>query len=39
MAFELLSDNETARMIYKKIVNHYSSSPEAKVAKEKLGKL
>lgn len=39
MAFEQLADSETARMIYKKIVNHYGSSPEAKIAKEKLGSL
>jgi TolA-binding protein len=39
MAFEQLADTETAKMIYKKIVNHYGSSPEAKIAKEKLGSL
>jgi len=39
MAFEQLADTETAKMIYKKIVSVYSTSPEAKIAKEKLGSL
>lgn len=38
-AFEQLSDNETARMIYKKILSSYGSSPEAAEAKKKISSL
>ena len=39
VAFEQLSDKETARVIYKKIIKQHGSSPEAEKAKEKLSKL
>lgn len=39
MAFEKLADNDTAKVIYKKLVKKYSSSPEAAIAQQKLGKL
>lgn len=39
MAFEKLSDNETAKIIYKKIANSYSSSPEAKTAQQRAANL
>ncbi len=39
MAFEKLSDNETAKIIYKKISSSYSSSPEAKTAKQRSANL
>ncbi len=35
MAFEKLSDNETAKIIYKKINTSYGSSPEAITAKQR----
>ena len=38
-AFEKLSDKETARVIYKKILKRHGTSPEAEKAKEKLSKL
>ncbi len=39
MAFEKLADKDTAKVIYKKLLKKYSSSPEAATAQEKLGKL
>lgn len=39
MAFEQLSDKETAKIIYQKIVSSYGSSPEAQQAKAKLSSL
>ena len=35
MSFEKLSDNETAGIIYKKIMSSYASSPEATTARER----
>jgi len=39
MAFEKLADKETAKVIYKKLLKKYSSSPQAEQAQEKLSKL
>jgi len=39
MAFEQLADVETAKTIYKKLIDKYPDSPEAKTAQERLGKL
>ena len=39
MSFEKLTDNETAKIIYKKLISDHGSSPEAAQAKERLGKL
>ena len=39
IAFEKLSDKETAKVIYKKILKQHGSSPEAGTAQEKLNKL
>jgi tol-pal system protein YbgF len=39
MAFESLSDKETAKIIYKKIISAYGSSPEAATAKQRSGSL
>ncbi len=39
MAFEQLSDKETAKILYQKIMSSYSSSPEAAQAKSKLSAL
>lgn len=39
IAFEKLSDKETARVIYKKIIKQHEASPEAEKAKDKLSKL
>ncbi len=39
MAFEQLSDKDTAKIIYQKIINSYGSSPEAAQAKTKLSAL
>lgn len=39
MAFEKLADKDTAKVIYKKLVKKYSTSPEAAVAQQKLDKL
>ena len=39
MAFEKLADKDTAKVIYKKLLKKYSSSPEAASAQEKLSKL
>ena len=39
MAFEKLSDKETAKVIYKKLVKKHGSSSEASKAQERLGKL
>jgi len=39
MAFEQLSDKDTAKIIYQKIINTYGSSPEAGQAKSKLSSL
>jgi tol-pal system protein YbgF len=36
IAFEKLADKETAKVIYKKLLKKYSSSPEAKIAQKKL---
>lgn len=38
-AFEKLADKDTAKVIYKKLLKKYSSSPEATIAQEKLSKL
>jgi tol-pal system protein YbgF len=39
MAFEQLSDKDTAKILYQKIVTSYGSSPEAQQAKSKLSSL
>jgi tol-pal system protein YbgF len=39
MAFEKLADKDTAKVIYKKLLKKYGSSPEAATAQEKLSKL
>jgi len=39
MAFENLTDKETAKVIYKKLVKRHGSSPEAAKAQERLKKL
>ncbi|MBW1636618.1 MAG: tetratricopeptide repeat protein [Deltaproteobacteria bacterium] len=39
ISFEKLSDKQTAKVIYKKILKQHGSSPEAGTAKEKLDKL
>ncbi len=39
MAFEKLADKDTAKVIYKKLLKKYASSPEASTAQEQLGKL
>ena len=39
MSFENLSDNETAKIIYKKITSSYSNSPEAVTARERSSKI
>ena len=39
MAFEQLTDNETAKIIYKKLIGDHAGSKEAQEAKERLGKL
>jgi len=39
VAFEKLSDKQTAKVIYKKIIKQHGSSPEAEKAREKLSKL
>lgn len=39
MSFEKLTDHETAKMIYKKLISTYSGSKEAKEAQSKLDKL
>jgi len=39
MAFEKLTDNETAKIIYKKLLSDYPGSSEAAQAKERLNKL
>ena len=39
MSFEKLTDHETAKIIYKKLISDHGSSPEAAQAKERLGKL
>lgn len=39
MAFEQLSDKDTAKILYQKIINSYGSSPEAQQAKSKLSSL
>jgi tol-pal system protein YbgF len=39
MAFESLSDKDTAKIIYKKIITSYGSSPEAATAKQRSGSL
>ncbi len=38
MAFERLSDKDTAKVIYKKILKKHGSSPEAIIAQERLSK-
>lgn len=38
-AFEQLSDNDTAKIIYKKITASYSSTPEAEIAKKRMASL
>jgi TolA-binding protein len=38
-AFEQLSDNETARIIYKKVTTSYGTTPEAKIAKKRMSSL
>lgn len=37
MAFEKLNDNDTAKILYKKLVATYKDSPEAQQAQQKLG--
>jgi TolA-binding protein len=39
MAFEKLTDNETAKIIYKKLLNDHPASSEASQAKDRLKKL
>ena len=39
MSFEKLTDHETAKIIYKKLINDHGGSAEAAQAKERLGKL
>ncbi|MGI6657513.1 MAG: tetratricopeptide repeat protein [Desulfobulbus sp.] len=39
MSFEKLTDNETAKIIYKKLINDYGSSQEARQAKDRLDRL
>ncbi len=39
MSFEQLTDHETAKIIYKKLIKDYAQSGEAAKAKERLGKL
>ncbi len=39
MAFEKLADKDTAKVIYKKLIKKYGSSPEATTAQERLSKL
>ncbi len=39
MSFEKLTDHETAKIIYKKLINDYASSREAGQAKSRLGNL
>ena len=39
MAFEKLSDKDTAKVIYKKLIKKHGSTPEAAEAQEKLAKL
>ncbi len=39
VAFEKLSDKETAKVIYKKILKRHGASPEAEIAREKLNKI
>jgi len=39
MSFEKLTDHETAKIIYKKLIGDYASSPEAQQAKSRLGNL
>ncbi len=39
MSFEKLTDNETAKIIYKKLIAEYPDATEAAMAKERLGKL
>ncbi|BCL60722.1 hypothetical protein DGMP_14150 [Desulfomarina profundi] len=39
LAFEKLSDKGTARVIYKKILKQHGSSPEAAIARKRLGNL
>jgi tol-pal system protein YbgF len=39
MAFESLSDKDTAKIIYKKITSAYGNSPEAATAKQRSGSL
>ncbi len=38
-AFEKLADKDTAKVLYKKLLKKHGSSPEAAIAKERLGKL
>ena len=39
MAFEKLTDNETAKIIYRKLVSDYKSSQEASQAQSRLDQL
>jgi TolA-binding protein len=39
MAFEKLTDHETAKIIYKKLINDHPGSSEATQAKDRLNKL
>jgi tol-pal system protein YbgF len=39
LVFEKISDKTTAKVIYKKILKEYGSSPEAESARKRLGKL
>ena len=39
MSFEKLTDNETAKIIYRKLLSDYKQSPEAGQAQDRLSKL
>jgi TolA-binding protein len=39
MAFEKLSDKDTAKVIYKKLLKKHGSSPEATTAQERISKI
>ncbi|OQX06301.1 MAG: hypothetical protein BWK76_26425 [Desulfobulbaceae bacterium A2] len=39
MAFEKLTDNETAKILYKKLVEEYKNTPQAEAARQRLEKM
>ncbi|OQX06584.1 MAG: hypothetical protein BWK76_26020 [Desulfobulbaceae bacterium A2] len=39
MAFEKLTDNETAKILYKKLLEEYKNTPQAEAAKQRLEKM